>query len=145
MRSEEPFLEHGGTVVVEADARRAVATQAPSPELENHAGVRHAGALFALGYAASRALVAATPAGADSLDADMVDSEVSYEKVVGGGTVTAIAEPGAEDWEARLEQVSAGQAVRLPVAVILRNDEGATVAEMGVSWQVSPVAGEATG
>jgi acyl-coenzyme A thioesterase PaaI-like protein len=145
MRTEEPFLEHGGNVVVEADARRAVATQAPAPELENHAGVRHAGALFALGYAASRALVAATPAGADSVDADMVDSEIAYEKVVGGGTVTAIAEPAAEDWEGRLEQASAGQGVRLPVTVTLRNEEGTTVAQMAVSWQVSPVTGGASG
>ena len=52
MPDEDPLLEFAGSNVVEADARHAVAEQRPAPELDNHAGVRHAGALFTVGYAA---------------------------------------------------------------------------------------------
>lgn len=128
--------------VVEADGRRAVARQSPAAQLGNHAGLRHAGALFALGHAACGALVAsALGRDADSARAEMVEGEVSYEKLVGDEVVTATAEPSGEDWEPLLARVSEGEQVRLPISVKLRNEEGKTVTAMSVSWQVTPERG----
>jgi len=143
MLDEDPFLEFADSNVVEADARHAVAEQRPAPELDNHAGVRHAGALFTVGYAASRALVAAAlEARAESAKAQMVDSEIAYEKVVSGGLVTATAEPAGEDWESLLARISSGEAVQLPTSVTLQDEAGKTVTAMSVCWQVTPSAGD---
>ncbi|HEY8951667.1 MAG TPA: DUF4442 domain-containing protein [Candidatus Dormibacteraeota bacterium] len=143
MPDEDPFLEFAGSNVVEADARHAVAQQCPAPELDNHAGVRHAGALFTVGYAASRALVAAAlESKAESAKAQMVDSEIAYEKLVSGELVTASAEPAGDDWESLLARISDGEAVKLPTSVTLRNEEGKTVTAMTVCWQVTPPGGD---
>jgi len=143
MPDEDPFLEFAGSNVVEADARHAVAQQCPAPELDNHAGVRHAGALFTVGYAASRALVAAAlESKAESAKAQMVDSEIAYEKLVSSELVTASAEPAGDDWESLLARISDGEAVKLPTSVTLRNEEGKTVTAMTVCWQVTPPGGD---
>lgn len=139
----DPFIEFAASSVVEADDRHAVAEQRPAPELDNHAGVRHAGALFAVGYAASRALVAAAlaPRGG-AITARMTDSEIAYEKIVAGQLVTATAEPGDADWDALLSRALAGEGVQLPTSVTLRNEEGRTVTAMSVCWQVTGSAPE---
>jgi acyl-coenzyme A thioesterase PaaI-like protein len=145
MPGEDPFLAFAGSNVVEADARHAVAQQRPAPELDNHAGVRHAGALFAVGYAASQALVAAAlESKAESANAQMVESEIAYEKVVAGELVTATAEPAGEDWESLLARISGGEVVQLPTAVTLRNEAGKTVTAMSVCWQVTPSGGDSS-
>ncbi len=134
----DPFVEYSASSVVEADDRHAIAEQPPAPELDNHAGVRHAGALFAVGYAASRALIAAVLAPrSDSASARMTDSEIAYEKVVANQRVTATAEPVGDDWDSLLARVATGEAVSLPTAVTLKDEEGRTVTAMSVSWQVT--------
>jgi acyl-coenzyme A thioesterase PaaI-like protein len=144
MPDEDPLLEFAGSNVVEADARHAVAEQRPAPELDNHAGVRHAGALFTVGYAASRALIAAALASrSETARARMVDSEIAYEKVVSGELVTATAEPAAADWDSLLLRAADGEAVQLPTSVTLRNEAGRTVTAMSLSWEVSPQDGGA--
>jgi acyl-coenzyme A thioesterase PaaI-like protein len=139
LRRPDPFVEFAGSTVVEADAKHAVAEQRPVPELDNHAGVRHAGALFAVGYAASRALVAAAlePV-SEPLTTRMVESEVAYERVVAGELVTATAEPSGDEWGSLLARVSEGETVQLPTSVTLRNENHKTVTAMGVCWQVTP-------
>lgn len=135
----DPFVEFAGSRVVEADAHRAVAHQRPAPELDNHAGVRHAGALFAVGYAASRALVGASlaPYG-ESAGARMTESEIAYEKFA-VGPVTATAQPGADDWDAALAQIADGQAAQLRTSVTVRSEENTKVAAMAICWQVTPI------
>ena len=143
MLDEDPFLEFALSNVVEADDRHAVAEQRPAPELDNHAGVRHAGALFTVGYAASQALVAASlESKAGSAKAQMVESEIAYEKVVAGQLVTATAEPSGDDWDSLLARISDGEAVQLPTSVTLRNEDGKTVTAMTVCWQVTPSGGD---
>jgi acyl-coenzyme A thioesterase PaaI-like protein len=138
LRQPEPFAEISASSIIEAEPRRAVAEQRPAPELENHAGVRHAGALFAVGYAASRALIgAALAAHGDLVRARMVDSEIAYEKVVGAELVTATAEPGDDDWDALLERAGS-EGVQLPTSVTLRDERGQTVTAMAVCWQAGP-------
>ena len=139
LRRPDPFVEFAGTRIVEADAHRAVAEQRPGQELDNHAGVRHAGALFAVGFAASRALVAAAlePL-TEPLTTSMIDSEIAYERVVAGELVTAVAEPSGEDWGPLLARISDGETVKLPTSVTLRNEQDKTVTAMSVCWQVTP-------
>jgi acyl-coenzyme A thioesterase PaaI-like protein len=138
LRRQDPFVEYAGSRLLEADARHAVVEQRPAPELENHVGVRHAGALFAVGYAASRALVtAALGEGAQSAEVQMLDSEVVYEKAA-LGSVTATAEPAADDWDALLSRISEGQVAQLPTSVMLRNEDGKTVTSMTICWQAGP-------
>ena len=112
--------------------------QRPAPELDNHVGVRHAGALFAVGHAASRALVAAALGErAESTEVQLLDSEVIYEKAA-LGSVTATAEPAADDWDSLLSRISEGQVAQLPTAVTVRNEDGKTVTSMTICWQASP-------
>jgi acyl-coenzyme A thioesterase PaaI-like protein len=141
LRRRDPFVEYAGSRVLEADSRHAVVEQQPAPELDNHVGVRHAGALFAIGYAASRALVAAgLGAEAESTEVQMLDSEVIYEKAA-FGSLTATAEPAADDWDSLLSRILDGQAAQLPTSVMLRNEEGKTVTSMTICWQATPAGG----
>ena len=139
MPPDDPFLQFAGATVVEAGPAHAVAEQRHDPELDNHAGVRHAGALFTVGYAASRALVSAALTGQEiSSPARMSGCQIAYEKVVSAGVVTASADPAAEDWQALLRRASGGEQVLLPTTVTLRDDEGRMVTTMNVAWDVGP-------
>jgi acyl-coenzyme A thioesterase PaaI-like protein len=137
--SVDPFTEVSATTLVEADERHAIAEQRPAPELENHAGARHAGALFAVGYAASQALVAAalTPL-ANSVTVELSETGIDYQRVVAGQKVQATAEPRDETWETGLSRASAGESVQLVTSVTLRTEGEKAVAEMSVSWRVTP-------
>jgi acyl-coenzyme A thioesterase PaaI-like protein len=143
LRRPDPFLEFSGSRVVEADAEHAIAEQGPAAELDNHAGVRHAGALFAVGYAASRALVvAALETIGVPVAAGMVDSEIDYERVVAAELVTATAEPSGGEWSSLLGRLADGESVQLPTTVILRNEGGKTVSSMAFAWQVASAPGD---
>jgi acyl-coenzyme A thioesterase PaaI-like protein len=107
MLTEDPFLEFACSNVVEADARHAVAQQRPAPELDNHAGVRHAGALFAVGYAASQALVAAAlESKAESAKAQMVPLRVGHSSPQ--GLLTAVGAAYALGAPVRTERLESG-------------------------------------
>ena len=135
--SSDPLIEFAGCSVLEAGPSRAVASQAQAPELSNHVGARHAGALFTVGYAASRALVkAALEAEGEDLEAQMSEAEVVYEKVVMAGTVAATAEP-AGDWAQALARVTTDQPGRLQTTVTLRNQSEVMVMVMSVGWDVT--------
>ena len=132
----DPFVELAGTTILEADGNHAVARQEGAAELENHAGVRHAAALFAAGYAASRALVeSALGARAEELQARVADSEVSFEGVV-RGAVTATAEPAGEDWGKALARLDEGGEAELRTAVHLRTEAGTSATTISVLWRV---------
>jgi hypothetical protein len=140
----DPLIEFARCSVVEADETHAVVRQPPASELENHLGARHAGALFTVGYAASRALVAAAlGADAESVNAKMTNGEVVYEKVVAGEAVAATAEPAGDDWPAGLARIAEGEPATLQTAVTVRNERDRTVMVMSVGWEVSAAAGDA--
>lgn len=135
----DPFVELSATEVVEADERHAIAEQRSAPELDNHAGVRHAGALFAVGYAASRALVGAALApAADSVSVELSESTIDYQRVVSGQKVRATAEPADETWDTHLSKALSGEPVRLGTAVVTQGEDATTMTEMSVFWQVTP-------
>lgn len=137
--SVDPFVEFSASKVLEADERHAIAEQASAPELDNHAGVRHAGALFAVGYAASQALVSAALAPvSDTVGVELSETEIEYHKVVAGQKVRATAEPRDETWDTDLAQALAGEAAQLETSVTLRGEDGAAMTEMSATWQVTP-------
>lgn len=129
----EPFIAATSSHLVSSEPRRAVVEQPPLAELDNHVGVRHASALHAAGYEASRALVAAALAELDgTATMQLSSSEVAYT-AVGIGALTTIAEPGGESWD---ELLCAAEA-ELVCAVTTSNEEGKAVAQLNVTWVVS--------
>jgi hypothetical protein len=72
----------------------------------------------------------------------MVDSEIAYEKIVSGESVTATAEPAGPDWDTLVGRLADGETVQLPTTVTLRNEAGKTVTAMSVSWEVTPGEGD---
>jgi hypothetical protein len=130
----DPFVAATGVRLRSAGPRRAVVEQAALPELDNHVGVRHASALHAAGYAASRALVAAALAErGEGATARLAGTEIAYT-AVGIGPLQTVAEPTGTSWE---ELLGADEA-ELACAVTTRDKSGKAVAELTAIWAVSP-------
>lgn len=139
VQATEPFVEYLSTRVVEAGPARAVVEQPAVRELDNHVGVRHASALHAAGYEASRALIAAALGpGAVFARAFLAGSDISYT-AVGLGLLTTTAEPSGAGWDTLAIDLAAGSAVTLTSVVRTTDEEGKTVAKLEVSWTVEPV------
>jgi hypothetical protein len=130
----DPFIAAAGCELVAAGPDRAVVEQAALAELDNHVGVRHASALHAAGYEASRALVAAALAAAGKAqEMRLVTSEIAYT-AVGLGPLQTVAEPDGPGWD----DLSRDGEAELPCAVTTRDEAGKTVAELTVTWAVTP-------
>ncbi|HEX8066919.1 MAG TPA: DUF4442 domain-containing protein [Thermoleophilaceae bacterium] len=135
-QATDPFGEHTRSRVVDARPERAVVEQPAVRELDNHVGVRHASALHAAGYAASRALIAAALGElAESRSVRLVESDVSYASV-GLGPLTTTAEPTGRGWDALAD----GSSVTLASTVTTTNEQSRTVARLELSWAVEPAA-----
>jgi Domain of unknown function (DUF4442) len=131
--STEPFVAATGSHLVAASAERAVVEQPALAELDNHVGVRHASALHAAGYEASRALVVAAlerRGGAAAMR--LVATEIAYT-AVGIGPLKTVAEPSGASWADLLREEQA----ELACAVTTRDETGKTVAELTVIWAVA--------
>lgn len=113
----EPFIDYVRARVVSADASQAVVEQPADEELANHVGVRHASALNAAAYEASRALVA--EAAGPGAAVRLVESEIAYKAVAIGPIVTTA------EFESRDELV---------VLATSRNEKGKTVVTLKSRW-----------
>jgi Domain of unknown function (DUF4442) len=134
----EPFVEHTHTRVIHADREHAVVEQAGVEDLNNHVGVRHASALHAAGYEASRALmVAALDDLAPSAQLQLARTEIAYT-AVGLGPLTTTARPDGSAWEHLSADVEAGVEATLETLVTTTGEDGKTVAELTVCWTVTP-------
>ncbi|HEX8743543.1 MAG TPA: hypothetical protein VF712_10445 [Thermoleophilaceae bacterium] len=85
------FANHVRAYLVESSPRRAVVVQADAAELDNHIGVRHAGALYGAAQGASHALALAAHGPAGLLP---VHTSVACQ-AMGVGPTTTVAEPRA--------------------------------------------------
>lgn len=133
----DSFAAAAGCEVVAAGPQEAVVEQAALAELDNHVGVRHASALHAAGYAASRALVAAALAQVGGAPAvRLARTEIAYT-AVGIGPLRTVAEPSGAAWDDLLSESEA----ELACAVTTRDEAGKAVAELTVIWAVSADAG----
>ncbi|MET9344367.1 DUF4442 domain-containing protein [Nonomuraea sp. NPDC003804] len=107
------------------------------PDLHNHVGGPHAGALFTLAETASGA--ATLSAFGDQLSRAVplpTTSTIRYRKVAMGEVVAeARLQVSREEVVALLD---AGQRPEFDVAVEIRNAEGVVVAELTVRWTLRP-------
>lgn len=130
-----PFNQHLGLVIEEVALGRGVVRLPDDEKLRNHTGSQHAGALFAVGQAASGAAIAA--AFVDQLpDLELLpqDSSITYNKV-SRGPILATGVLGA-DPEALLDELSREGCVEFTVDVSLVDGAKDTVASLTVRWLV---------
>ena len=131
-----PFNVHVGLEVAEVSPGRGVVRLPDRPEIRNHVGSQHAGALFSAGEAASGAAFVGTFAERLGDLRPLAESaEIGYRKLAQGTiTATAALEDDPGELFAALEEDGV---VRFPVRVELTNALGDTVADMTVRWHVS--------
>ena len=130
-----PFNVHVGLEVAELAPGRGVVTLPDAPNLHNHVGSQHAGALFAAGEAASGGAFLATFADLLGEVTPLAESaEISYRKLA-KGQITATGR-FTQERDAIVAELEREGRVRFPVEVELADPDGNVVAEMTVNWYV---------
>jgi len=130
-----PYNVHLGLQVAEVAPGRGVVRLPDRPEIRNHVGSQHAGALFSAGEAASgAAFVGAFVDRLGDVTPLAEGADITYRKLA-QGTITATArlDTPADELLAKLEDEGV---VRFAVGVELANAMGDLVAEMTVRWHV---------
>lgn len=130
-----PFSGYVGVEVKEFAAGSAVAVLASRPELLNHIGSLHAGALYTLAETASGA---AMLSGLGPLIADaspLVRSSTTAFRKIAGGPIKATAKMDAPVAET-IERFRAEGRVDFKVSVSLTNDQAVEVAFMSFQWSL---------
>ena len=132
-----PFVNTLGIIVSDINSGSAEATLALTPELANHLGTLHAGAMFTLAETASgAAMTGALGAKVFELRAVAATSDISYKKLA-KGVIRARAKTSipAADINQTLEEEGK---VRFAVNVELLDEADEIVALVNVDWHVSP-------
>jgi acyl-coenzyme A thioesterase PaaI-like protein len=130
-----PFNVHVGLETVTVAPDHGVVKLPDSPNLHNHVGSQHAGALFSLGEAASgAAFVGAFVELMGEITPLAESAEIAYRKLA-KGEITATAR-FTEDRDALIARLNEEGRIRFPIAVEMTNADGVLVAEMTVSWYV---------
>ncbi len=130
-----PYNVHLGLEVAEIAPDRGVVRLPDRPEIRNHVGSQHAGALFSAGEAASGgAFVGAFAERMGAITPLAKGAEIDYRKLARGpitatGTLT-------EEKDALLARLDADGRVEFPIRVEMADEDGNTVAEMTVHWHV---------
>jgi uncharacterized protein (TIGR00369 family) len=135
MSQAVPFVGHLGLEITEISEGEATAVMPERPELLNHVGSQHAGALFTLAETASgAAFVGAFAERMGDLTPLARSAEISYDKVA-EGPITAKAKLGISAAKAH-ETLDADGKVEFPCDVELTDADGAVVAAANVRWHV---------
>ena len=130
-----PFNAHVGIELTELSAGRAVAVLPERPELANHVGSQHAGALFTTGeWASGAAFVAAFADQMGEITPLAEKAEIHYTAIA-RGPISATATLGADPADLKSELAAKGR-VRFDVTVELTDGDGKIVATMTVGWYV---------
>jgi uncharacterized protein (TIGR00369 family) len=138
-----PYIAHIGIEVTEMSDGAATAVLPDRPELHNHVGSQHAGALFGVAETASgAAFVGAFAARMGDVTPLARSAEISYLKVA-RGPIEAKAKLGMPAAEA-LAKLDADGRVDFSVGVEMTDAEGAVVATATVDWNVRLKASEAS-
>jgi uncharacterized protein (TIGR00369 family) len=138
-----PYIAHIGIEVTEMSEGAATALLPDRPELHNHVGSQHAGALFGVAETASgAAFVGAFAARMGDVTPLARSAEISYLKVA-RGPIEAKAKLGMPAAEA-LAKLDADGRVDFSVEVEMTDAEGAVVATATVDWNVRLKASEAS-
>ena len=135
MSQAVPFVGYLGLEVTEISEGEATVLLPERPELLNHVGSQHAGALFTAAETASGA--AFVGAFAERM-ADVTplarSAEIAYEKIA-SGEITARAKLGVDAAEALAELDAKGK-VEFRCEVEMSDKDGQRVARASVDWHV---------
>jgi uncharacterized protein (TIGR00369 family) len=135
MSQAVPFAGFLGVEVTSVSAGEAVARLPERPELTNHVGSQHAGALFTVAETASgAAFVGAFAERMGDVTPLARSAEISYEKIA-KGPIDASAKLGV-DPVAALATLDAEGKVVFPCDVELNDADGQRVATAVVQWHV---------
>jgi uncharacterized protein (TIGR00369 family) len=135
MTQAVPFAGHLGLDVTRVAEGEAVVRLPDRPELTNHVGSQHAGALFTLAEAASgAAFVGAFAARLGEITPLARQAEIAYEKIA-KGPIDASATLGIDKDDA-LATLDAEGKVEFPCEVTLADESGLQVATATVRWHV---------
>jgi uncharacterized protein (TIGR00369 family) len=130
-----PFAGHLGLEITEISAGEATVRLPRRPELTNHVGSQHAGALFTVAETASgAAFVGAFAVRIGDVTPLARNAEIDYLKVA-SGPITASAKLGVDAAQALATLDSEGT-VEFPCEVELTDESGTRVATATVSWHV---------
>jgi uncharacterized protein (TIGR00369 family) len=135
MTQAVPFAGHLDLEITEVSEGKASVVLPDRPELKNHVGSQHAGALFTAAETASgAAFVGAFAARMGDVTPLARSAEIAYEKIA-SGAITATATLGVDAAEA-LGTLDAEGKVEFPCEVELHDGEGQRVATATVHWHV---------
>ena len=135
MGTAVPYIAYMGIEVTEMSEGAATAILPDRPELHNHVGSQHAGALFGVAETASgAAFVGAFAARMGDVTPLARSAEIAYLKVA-RGPIEAKAKLSAPPAEA-LAALDADGRVDFSVEVEMTDAEGVTVATATVDWNV---------
>jgi uncharacterized protein (TIGR00369 family) len=135
MTQAVPFAGHLGLEITKVAEGEAVVRLPDRPELTNHVGSQHAGALFTAAETASgAAFVGAFAERLGEITPLARQAEIAYEKIA-RGTVDATATLGVAKDDA-LATLDAEGKVEFPCEVILTDESGTRVATATVRWHV---------
>ena len=130
-----PFVEHLGIEIVEVGPGEATVRLPSRPELTNHVGSQHAGALFTAAETASgAAFVGAFAIRMGDVTPLARAAEISYERIA-SGPITAQGKLGIDAAEALAVLDEEGK-VEFPCEVELSDSKGNRVATATVRWHV---------
>jgi uncharacterized protein (TIGR00369 family) len=145
MTQAVPFAGHLGLEITSVSEGEAVVRLPQRPELTNHVGSQHAGALFTVAETASgAAFVGAFAERLGEVTPLARSAEVSYTKIA-KGPIEATAKLGVPAADA-LATLDAEGKVEFPCEVELTDSSGTQVATATVHWHVrlnKPAAAEA--
>jgi uncharacterized protein (TIGR00369 family) len=136
-----PYIAHMGIEVTEMSEGEATAVLPDRPELHNHVGSQHAGALFGVAETASgAAFVGAFAIRMGDVTPLARNAEISYVKVARGAVEARarLSTPAAD----ALAALDADGRVDFSVEVEMTDGEGDTVATATVDWNVRLKASE---
>lgn len=135
MAQAVPFAGFLELEFIEIEEGRAVVRLPERPELSNHVGSQHAGALFTAAEAASGgAFIGAFAEKLGEVTPLARSAEISYEKIA-NGPIDATATLGIAKADALATLESEGKVV-FPCKIILSDGEGRQVASATVEWHV---------
>jgi uncharacterized protein (TIGR00369 family) len=135
MTQAVPFAGHLNLEIVEVGEGEATVVLPDRPELKNHVGSQHAGALFTAAETASgAAFVGAFAERMGDVTPLARSAEISYEKIA-NGDITARARLGIASDQA-LATLDAEGKVEFPCEIELTDADGTLVAAANVRWHV---------
>lgn len=135
MTQAVPFAGHLGLEIASVAPGEAVVRLPERPELTNHVGSQHAGALFTVAETASgAAFVGAFAERMGEVTPLARSAEISYKKIAKGPieATARLAVPAAE----ALATLDAEGKVEFPCKIELADGEGTEVATATVHWHV---------